>query len=196
MRQQQQQWRPLQHTATPGLRRPRRGTTSVHVNDDTGASLEGARVYIIPSVDTGAMYFEEPPTQILSSNGSAVATFRFVAHGYAVGDWVLITGAIPEVYNGLFQVSNANNADRFSYVMDSDPGVDDSGAGVLTAVVISGLTDVNGDISDTRTVVPDQPIVGHCRMSTVSPFFKTFPIAGTIDSETGFTANIQMVKDE
>ena len=62
--------------------------------------------------------------------------------------------------------------------------------------IIFGNTDVNGDISDTRSLASDQPILGIIRHSTTSPLYQQYDISGTIDSATGLTINAQMVDDE
>jgi hypothetical protein len=71
--------------------------------------------------------------------------------------------------------------------------------GPLTAGVdiISGTTDINGQISDSRTLASNQPIVGRARLSTtLGSLYKTGDIIGTINSTTGFTTTVQLIPDE
>lgn len=63
--------------------------------------------------------------------------------------------------------------------------------------IISGVTDVNGQISDTRALASNQPIVGKARLSsTPGSLYKQGDIAGTIDSTSGFTTTVQLIPDE
>lgn len=63
-------------------------------------------------------------------------------------------------------------------------------------IIISGLTDSNGKISDIRSLASDQPVTGRVRKSSTSPFYKTSPIVGTIDNAAGLSLTIQMIRDE
>jgi len=63
-------------------------------------------------------------------------------------------------------------------------------------VIIDGVTDVNGQISDTQTYTSDQPITGRVRSASSSPYYKTAPIVGTVDSANGLSLTIQMIRDE
>ena len=63
--------------------------------------------------------------------------------------------------------------------------------------IISGLTDVNGEISDSRTYASNQPVTGRARLSTTpGNLFKTGDIVGTVSSTSGLTVTVQMIPDE
>ena len=63
-------------------------------------------------------------------------------------------------------------------------------------VIINGTTDGSGDISDTRTYASDQPITGWVRLApTTGPWYKTGPVAGSVDSVAGLSTTIQMIPD-
>ena len=63
--------------------------------------------------------------------------------------------------------------------------------------IISGTTDVNGEISDSRTFASNQPVVGRARLSsTPGSLYKTGDIVGTISSTSGLTVTVQMIPDE
>jgi hypothetical protein len=71
--------------------------------------------------------------------------------------------------------------------------------GPLTAGddIISALTDVNGEATDTRTFASDQPVVGKARLSSSGgALYKTGVISGTISSVSGFSTTVQMISDE
>ena len=71
-----------------------------------------------------------------------------------------------------------------------------TGTILATTAFISGLTDINGEISDTRTYANNQPIGGRVRKSTGSPYYKSAPIVGTIDKDNGLPLTIIMLSDE
>lgn len=75
--------------------------------------------------------------------------------------------------------------------------VADSG-GDLTpgTVIINTTTNASGQASDVRSYTSSQPISGRVRKSTSSPLYKTGPISGTVDKDSGLTITVQMVSDE
>ena len=62
--------------------------------------------------------------------------------------------------------------------------------------IISGVTDANGEISDSRTFASNQPIVGKVRRATSGTLYKQGDISGTINSTTGFSTTVQLIPDE
>lgn len=70
--------------------------------------------------------------------------------------------------------------------------------GPLTAgtVIISGVTDVNGEISDTRSIASNQPVKGRVRLSTTAPFYKNSSVVGVINNLSGLSLTIQMIPDQ
>jgi len=64
-------------------------------------------------------------------------------------------------------------------------------------VIISGDTDSNGEITDSRTLAASQPITGRVRLSTTpGSLYKTGDVVGTINSLTGFSTTVQLIPDE
>jgi hypothetical protein len=63
-------------------------------------------------------------------------------------------------------------------------------------IIFNTLTDINGQVTDTRSLGSDQPVEGWSRKGTTSPVFKQANIVGTIDSDTGLTLTVQMIPDE
>ena len=73
----------------------------------------------------------------------------------------------------------------------------DSGGDVSVGTdIISGLTDVNGEISDTDSYSADQPITLRVRKASASPYYKPVDTVGTIDKDAGLTVTVQMQLDE
>jgi hypothetical protein len=64
-------------------------------------------------------------------------------------------------------------------------------------VIISGDTDANGEITDSRTLAANQPITGRVRLaSTPGDLYKTGDVVGTINSLSGFSTTVQLIPDE
>lgn len=91
-------------------------------------------------------------------------------------------------------------------VVDSDGGAIQDARVYLTAaaggpitegtVIFNTLTDVNGEVSDTRSLASDQPITGYVRKGTNAPRYKQGNITATIDSAAGVSITVQLVDDE
>jgi hypothetical protein len=73
-----------------------------------------------------------------------------------------------------------------------------SAGGPLTegTEIIKGLTDAAGQISDIRGLASNQPVTGWVRKATGSPLYQQGAIAGTINSATGLSVTVQMIRDE
>jgi hypothetical protein len=63
-------------------------------------------------------------------------------------------------------------------------------------VIINAETDVNGQVSDTRSFASDQPISGYARKASTTPFYQNAPITGTISSTNGLALTSLMIPDE
>jgi hypothetical protein len=169
-------------------------TTLVHVADNTGVDLQNARVLVEASDNTADLPFEESVT--ISRSGT-VATVTHTAHGLITGDRAKIKGITnkTEDNNGTHLVTFVS-VNSYTYVTTDSGATTYTGTIISTGVLFDGLTDVNGDISRSRTFTANQPITGRVRKSTSSPRFKTFPISGIIDNVSGVTLNAQMILDE
>jgi len=133
-----------------------------------------------------------------------------VASGQTLTINVASGASIPTVYNtGSGSVSVVSGQVTLTItVKDIDTGSVIQGArvyvtadagGSLTegTVIIDGvLTDVNGQVSDTRSYSSDQPITGRVRKASTSTYYKTGPIAGTVDNGSGLNLTVQMIPDE
>jgi hypothetical protein len=80
--------------------------------------------------------------------------------------------------------------------VSGSPDTPATGSIISSGAIISGLTDINGDISTGRTFTSNTNVKGKVRKSTASPRFKDFPISGTIDNTIGLIINVRMVLDE
>ena len=168
-------------------------TFQLHVTDiGTAANIQDARAYITTSDNTGTYPWEESVT---ISRVTTTATVAHTAHNLSDGNKVIIEGADQEEYNGVQTITNVST-NAYDYTVSGSPTTPATGTITSTAVLIDGLTDANGLISDFRPYPIDQPITGRVRKSSASPFYKTSPITGTIDDVNGLEIAVQMVRDE
>jgi hypothetical protein len=165
---------------------------TVHVIDaNTGSDIENARVLV--AANTGG----PKPYQAsvgLTRSGSTV-TVAHTGHGLSTNDWVVIAGANEWDYNGVWQIT-VTGVDAYTFNIGSKtPSSPATGSPVATFAPIHGLTNSSGIISDTRTYASNQPIYGRVRKASSSPYYKTSPISGEIDSSTGASITVQMVSE-
>ena len=65
----------------------------------------------------------------------------------------------------------------------------------LGTVIINGLTDVNGQISDSRTLASNQPIVGEARSGSQAIAYVDGDIVETINSTNGISITVLLNRD-
>ena len=166
-------------------------TLSFVVQDGDGVKIQNAR--ILATVSSGGFYpFEEVVT---ITRLTTVASVVHTAHGMINGDKVVIEDAEQNDYNGVKTISNVTT-NGYDYTVANDPTTPATGTIIATTAILSDLTDINGELSDTRTYSVDQPLGGRVRKSTSSPFYKTSPIVGTLDKDLGKDFTIIMLSDE
>ena len=167
-------------------------TTLVHVTDNLGADLQNARVPLEAADGTGDFPFEE---SVSITRSGSTATVSHTGHGLQTNDWAVIRGADQPEYNGPHQIT-VTGTNSYTFTVSGTPDSPATGTIISSGAIISGLTDVNGDISASRTFTSDTPVKGTVRKSTTSPRFKSFALVGTIDNVTGLTINVRMILDE
>jgi len=169
-------------------------TLSVTVTDiETGDPISGARVLI--EVSDGTNYpYQEPIS--MTGTGTTV-TVVHSGHGMATNDYVVTLGATnDDDYNGVHQIT-VTGTDGYTFTSDETISVSPA-TGTLTATFapISGTTDVNGEISDSRSYGSPQPIMGWVRKGSSQPYYKQQPVVDTISNTAGLSLNIQLIGDE
>lgn len=173
-------------------------SASVNVKNSSDANIENARV-LVKAATGGPFPFDVTVTSI--TNSGTTATVAHTGHAMATNDKVVISGASLEANNGIFTITKID-ANSYSYTMGSAPGSSPTGTIKCTFVVIGaadgigGLTDASGNITMSRVFPSNQPISGWARKSTATPFYKTGTIGGSVNSATGFSANIILISDE
>ncbi len=165
---------------------------TVHVQDAvTAGDIAGARV--LAAAASGGPYPYEESVSLVRS-GSTV-TVTHTAHGLATNDWVVIEGCNEGDYMGVWQITKIDD-NSYSYDIGSKtPSSPATGSPTSTFAMIHGTTDSSGNISDTRTYSADQPFAGWVRKASASPYYKSSPFSGTIDSASGADLTVQMVGD-
>ncbi len=162
------------------------------VLDEDTNPLQNARVLVEASDGTGDLPFQDSVT--ITRSGS-VASVSHTAHGMVDGDIVVIRGADQGEYNCGITITNVTT-NAYDFTVSGSPTTPATGTIIATGAVVAGLTDVNGEIKDTRTWTQPQPIVGSIRKGTSTPFYKTSGITGTINTTTGITTTNVMIRDD
>jgi hypothetical protein len=165
---------------------------TVQTSASPPVAIGSARVFIETSDGTGPLPFEES-VSIVQTGGTATVTHT--AHGLATDQYVVIRDADENDYNKVAQITKTGD-NTYTYSVDSGATSPETGSPVASAVIISGLTNGSGVISDTRTYSSNQPFKGWARKSSGSPYYQNGPITGTISSTDGFTASIALLSDE
>jgi hypothetical protein len=171
-------------------------TELVNVKNTDGDNIENARVFVetAATIASGEM-FEASTTSLTQSGGTATCNTTAV-HGLITGDVVVIRGAQPDGYNKVATVT-VSDTDTFTYSVDSGLTGTATGTPVVSFVVIYGLTNSSGNVSDSRTWGAAQQVKGWARKkNTTSPFYKDGDIAYAIDTSNGNSINVVLQLDE
>lgn len=166
---------------------------SIEVTDTAGSGIVDARVLAL-AASGGPLAYQDTVT-ITQTSGTA--TVSHTSHGLVTGNKILIEGATnSEEYNGVETIT-VTGPNAYTFPVDSGTPSPATGTILATAVIIEGTTTGSPpSISDTRTYGSNQPISGRVRKSSGSPYYKTSPIVGTIDSSSGLSLTIQLISDQ
>lgn len=166
-------------------------TTQVTVKDAISkTAVEGAAV-TIKAATTGPLPFEDTVTITRSGD---IATVLHTGHGFSTGQKVEIQGAVQNEYNRIKTIT-VTGVDAYTYSVLGSPTTPATGTITATAIVIDGLTDASGQISDSRTLTSDQDITGKVQKGSTPPVYKPQDIATTIDSSNGVTLSFLLIAD-
>jgi len=167
------------------------GTTITVVDAVTLAVVTSARVLVTAGSAAGSMPYQKT-TSITLSGSTATATCT--AHGLVSGTKALIKGADQNEYNGV-QTITVVDANTFTYTVSGTPATPATGTIVTTGVIIDGVTDASGVITDSRTYASTQPISGRVRHATSGTLYKTGGITGSVSTTAGFATTVQLIPD-
>jgi hypothetical protein len=151
----------------------------------TGTKIQNANVFLATGEGGNLPY----KASVTISNSGTTATVTHTSHGMATNDKVWIEGASHDANNGVFTITKIDD-NSYSYTMGSAPGSNPTGSITVTFVYLKGETDVNGEISMSRSIPGTQLANGWARKSSGAPYYKTGAINGDVIStgDTTFTA--------
>lgn len=161
------------------------------LDDEDSSAIEGAAVTISVSDGTGDYPFEESVT-ITQTGGTATVTHT--AHGLSTNQKVIIDGANENNYNRIKTIT-VTGINAYTYPIDSGTTSPATGTIISTAVIIDGITNVSGVISDTRVYSVNQPVTGLVQRGTKQPIYKARNYVATIDKDTGTSSPVLLTKD-
>ena len=165
---------------------------AVHVTDITDqADINGARVLAEVSSAAGGWPYADTVT---ITSASTTATVTHTTHGLSTNDYVVIKDAAEYAYNGVFQIT-VTGASAYTYTLPTTASSPATGTITATFAVISGTTDVNGDISASYSYGAAQPVTGRVRSATGAMPYKSSPFTGTISATAGLSVEVQLIRD-
>ena len=165
---------------------------TVHVQDsETSANIVGARVLVMASAGGPKPY----QVGVGLSRSGAVVTVTHTAHGLATNDWVVIQGATEGDYNGAWQITYGG-VDSYTFgIGTKTPSSPATGSPISTFAPIHNTTNSSGNVSDTRVYSGSQPFTGRARKGSAAPYYRSAPLSGAINSQTGASVTVQMIAD-
>lgn len=170
---------------------PDPATIKVTAKTATGALIQNARVMLKCADATGPFHYDVTVTAVWALG---VVVVSHTGHNVKNGDFVVISGCDKDPVNGVKEVQGADT-DEYGFLLTGDPGTL-GGTIKSTAVPLYGLTDVNGEIEDSRVYSSDQNVTGWARKGSSSPFYKTAPITETVDKDNGLSTTAILILDE
>ena len=168
-------------------------TTTVTAIETDGTELQNVLVLLEASNGTGDLPYQDVVT-ITQTSGTA--TVSHTGHGLSTNQYVVIRGATQEGYNRRAQIT-VTDANTYTYSVPSGTASPATGSPVSTGALVYGFTDVNGEVSDTRTLSTNQPVSGWARLGTTpGSLYKTALLSGTVSNTTGGSFTALMISDE
>jgi len=160
-------------------------------NQEDNSVIQGAAVTVTPSDNTGPFPWDETVT--ITRSGST-ATVSHTAHGLSTGHKVKITGADQNEYNRIKTIT-VTGANAYTFTVSGTPTTPATGTIKATAIIIDGVTNASGVISDTRAYGSNQPVSGSVKKGSEEPVFVPGSITGTVDSGNGLSTTVLLIPD-
>ena len=168
-------------------------TTQITVKDiNTQGLLEDARVLLLASSGTGDLPYQESVTIARSTN---TATVTHTSHGLVTGDFTFIDGADQDEYNGAYEIT-FSTVSTYTYTVPGTPTTPATGTITATGGYFNTLTGPSGIVTDSRTILANQPVTGRVRLSSGTDLYKSSPINETVDKEIGLSVTVQLIPDQ
>ena len=161
---------------------------------DLGVAVQNALVILKASNGTGPLPFEDVVT---ITRVTTTATVAHTAHGMSTNDKIIVKGITDKVEdNGGVKTITVLDANSYTYPTTDSGSASYTGTIIVTFVALSGLTDINGEISTSRVYSLAQPVTGSARKSSASPFLQAGILNGSVSTSLGFDGSAVMVSDE
>lgn len=173
-------------------------TLAVTAQTQDGTKVQNARCFVLAGDTVGGVAYQDTVT-ITSTGG--VATVTHTGHGFSEGQFVFIAGAAQSEYNGSREITGIDTVNQYTYDVSGSPVSPATGTIKATAVIIDSLTSAAGLASNTRSYSVNQDIDGtrswvRKASAADSPKYKTSPIAGIINKDSGLSLTALMIPDE
>lgn len=161
------------------------------IDNDSKASIQGSWA-LIWCAGTGP-FPSDDAVSITQTSGTATVTHT--GHGLASNDEVRIDGTAELEYNGIHTIT-VTGVNTYTFTVDAGAASPATGSPTSSLVLINGLTDVTGEIADTRAYSSNQDIDGSVKKGTSPPVYVAASISGTVDSAAGLSITTALVSDE
>ncbi len=159
--------------------------------DISGDAVDDVSVALYAKDGTGDLPYLD---SISISNSGTTATVTHSGHGMITNDKVLIKGGNQPYNRGVFSIT-VTDANTYTYEMSGTPSGSPTGCTCTWTSVYETLSGTN-TVTKSRTFSSDQPVTGWIRKSSSSPYYKSSPITGVIDSLNGLNLIALMLLDE
>lgn len=172
-------------------------SVSIHTDDNNGDFQSGVQVWLAAEDATGELPYLQAITSITRATTTATVTFT-AAHGLKTNDYLSLAGITDKTEDnyGAFQVT-VTSTTVCTYQTTDSGSTNYTGTITGTGGLLYGTTDVNGDISISRSFSGTQPVEGYGAKSTTSPRFKRLDFAGNEVSASGGLSIIRrLILDE
>lgn len=125
---------------------------------------------------------------------TTTATVSHTAHGLISGNYIEIEDAVENEYNRVKLITIVD-ANSYTFEVSGTPATPATGTILATSVLLFGDTDINGEISNTRSYSVDQGVSGDAKKGSSAPVYISSPLSGTIDTGNGATLTAFMTAD-
>ena len=159
-----------------------------------GVAIQNARLFLATGAAGSLPYLDS----VTISNSGTTATVTHTGHGLSTGDKVVIYGA-GRNDNLSTKTITVTGANTYTFTTTGSHSGADPNNGSITAsfVFLEGLTDVNGEVSLTRSIPANQTAVGRVRKSSAAdnPKYKNTVLTGTVSSSANTNFTGVMIED-
>ena len=169
-------------------------TTITAIDIETNLPILDARIFLYSDTNNN-YFFETPVTSITWSGSVATVTHTGSTINIKSGDLIFIEGADQTEYNGTFSADTGGST-TYTYTVTGTPTTPATGTILHTHVYFNDEADINGQVSDTRSLNVNESVKGRVRRATSGTRYRNSPIITTINSTTGLDLTVQMIPDE